>query len=45
MSAAAYTRHALRWRESGASLIGGCCGTTPEHIKTLAQALGTAAGI
>lgn len=41
MTSAAYTTHALRWRESGASLIGGCCGTTPEHIRTLAQALAT----
>lgn len=41
MTTAAYTTHALRWRDSGASLIGGCCGTTPEHIGTLARALGT----
>lgn len=26
------------WR-SGANLIGGCCGTTPEHIRLLAQRL------
>ncbi len=25
---------------AGAALIGGCCGTTPEHIKALADALG-----
>jgi 5-methyltetrahydrofolate--homocysteine methyltransferase len=25
---------------SGASLVGGCCGTTPEHIRLLAQAVG-----
>ncbi len=25
---------------AGAALIGGCCGTTPEHIKALAEALG-----
>lgn len=24
---------------AGASLVGGCCGTTPEHIRALAQAL------
>jgi methionine synthase I (cobalamin-dependent)/5,10-methylenetetrahydrofolate reductase len=24
---------------AGASLVGGCCGTTPEHIRTLAAAL------
>jgi len=26
--------------QSGASLVGGCCGTTPEHIRLLAQAVG-----
>lgn len=25
--------------EAGASMIGGCCGTTPEHIKALAEAV------
>ncbi|MBN1140548.1 MAG: bifunctional homocysteine S-methyltransferase/methylenetetrahydrofolate reductase, partial [Deltaproteobacteria bacterium] len=25
--------------ESGASLVGGCCGTTPEHIRALASAV------
>jgi 5-methyltetrahydrofolate--homocysteine methyltransferase len=25
----------------GASLLGGCCGTEPEHIRSLAQALRT----
>lgn len=25
--------------EAGASLIGGCCGTTPEHIRALSEAL------
>ncbi len=26
--------------ESGVSIVGGCCGTTPEHIKLLAEAVG-----
>jgi 5-methyltetrahydrofolate--homocysteine methyltransferase len=26
--------------ESGVNMVGGCCGTTPEHIKLLAQAVG-----
>jgi len=26
-------------REYGAGLVGGCCGTTPEHIKALAEAV------
>jgi methionine synthase I (cobalamin-dependent) len=30
------------WRDAGASLIGGCCGTTPEHIAALRVALGAA---
>jgi homocysteine S-methyltransferase len=32
----------LAWREAGASLIGGCCGTTPEDIAAIAAALGPA---
>ncbi|MGQ0679180.1 MAG: bifunctional homocysteine S-methyltransferase/methylenetetrahydrofolate reductase [Actinomycetota bacterium] len=31
--------YALRFREAGAALIAGCCGTGPEHIKAMAQAL------
>lgn len=30
---------ALKCHEAGAKLLGGCCGTTPGHIKALAQAL------
>ena len=25
--------------EAGASMVGGCCGTTPEHVKALAEAV------
>jgi 5-methyltetrahydrofolate--homocysteine methyltransferase len=25
--------------EAGARLVGGCCGTTPEHIRAVAEAL------
>ena len=32
----------LAWREAGASLIGGCCGTTPEDIAAISAALGRA---
>jgi len=28
------------WREAGARLIGGCCGTTPQDIEAIAAALG-----
>lgn len=33
--------HALRVRDMGADLIGGCCGTTPDHIQAMAQAFQT----
>jgi homocysteine S-methyltransferase len=29
----------LEWRDAGASLIGGCCGTTPEDIARIAGSL------
>ncbi len=32
-------KYARRFVEAGAHLIGGCCGTTPEHISTLAKAV------
>jgi S-methylmethionine-dependent homocysteine/selenocysteine methylase/SAM-dependent methyltransferase len=36
---AAYAQRALSWREEGAQIIGGCCGTTPEHITAVAHAV------
>jgi methionine synthase I (cobalamin-dependent)/5,10-methylenetetrahydrofolate reductase len=30
---------ALRLRDQGVSLIGGCCGTTPDHVRSIAHAL------
>jgi homocysteine S-methyltransferase len=35
----AYAAEALRWRDAGARIIGGCCGTGPEHVAALAAAL------
>jgi homocysteine S-methyltransferase len=35
----AYAAAAVQWREAGADIIGGCCGTGPEHIRALAQQL------
>lgn len=32
-----YAGHAAHWLDSGARLIGGCCGTGPEHIARLAR--------
>ncbi|RFU66059.1 bifunctional homocysteine S-methyltransferase/methylenetetrahydrofolate reductase [Peribacillus glennii] len=31
---------ALKMREQGARIIGGCCGTTPKHIEAVKKALG-----
>lgn len=36
---AAYLAWARRWREAGASLLGGCCGTSPAVIAALAMGL------
>ncbi len=38
-SPAYFEESALALREQGVRLIGGCCGTTPEHIKGIAQAV------
>jgi S-methylmethionine-dependent homocysteine/selenocysteine methylase len=35
----AYAEIAIRWCEQGARIVGGCCGTTPEHIVRLRAAL------
>jgi S-methylmethionine-dependent homocysteine/selenocysteine methylase len=34
-----YLEVARDWRDQGASIVGGCCGTTPEHIALLASKL------
>jgi S-methylmethionine-dependent homocysteine/selenocysteine methylase/SAM-dependent methyltransferase len=34
-----YAKLALAWRAEGAQIVGGCCGTTPEHIASAADAL------
>ena len=33
----AYRAHAAEWVEAGASVLGGCCGVGPEHIRRLAD--------
>lgn len=35
-----FAASALRLRDQGVSVIGGCCGAAPEHIKAIAEALG-----
>lgn len=34
-----YAEAAQQWLAEGATIIGGCCGTTPEHIAALSAAL------
>jgi len=34
-----YLRHAKTWADHGAQIIGGCCGTGPEHIQALTDGL------
>ena len=33
--------YALLARDAGARIIGGCCGTTPEHVRAMRTALAT----
>jgi len=35
----AFAAHAARWVEAGARIVGGCCGTTPGHIRAMAAML------
>ncbi len=37
-----YADYALNWIDSGATIIGGCCGTTPSTIAAIASRLDTA---
>jgi enediyne biosynthesis protein CalE2 len=37
-----YLESAREWQRLGAKIIGGCCGTTPDHIRALAEGLDTA---
>jgi homocysteine S-methyltransferase len=37
-----FGEYAVSLRESGANVIGGCCGTTPQHIAAMKKALETA---
>ena len=36
-----YLQEARRWVEQGATIVGGCCGTTPMHIEALRRGLAT----
>ena len=35
----AYVRHAQLWVAAGATIVGGCCGIGPDHIRALRAAL------
>jgi S-methylmethionine-dependent homocysteine/selenocysteine methylase len=37
---ACYAALASAWRDAGASVLGGCCGTGPAHVRALAAAFG-----
>ena len=32
--------HAARYVRQGARVVGGCCGSTPEHVAAIVHALG-----
>jgi len=34
-----FASHALRFVEAGARIVGGCCGTTPAHLRAVALRL------
>ncbi|UCC98460.1 MAG: homocysteine S-methyltransferase family protein [Phycisphaerales bacterium] len=40
MPPAAFAAGIAECRRAGAGLVGGCCGTTPEHIRAVAEMLG-----
>ncbi|HET7144939.1 MAG TPA: bifunctional homocysteine S-methyltransferase/methylenetetrahydrofolate reductase [Anaerolineales bacterium] len=37
-----FGEYAVSFREAGANIVGGCCGTTPQHIATMKKALESA---
>jgi len=39
----AFAEHVARLVEAGASIVGGCCGTTPAHIRSLSKLTGAGA--
>ena len=40
MSPGKFAREMLQLKKAGASILGGCCGTTPEHIRMLKEMCG-----
>ena len=39
ISPAKYLEAAREWKRLGAQVIGGCCGTTPEHVRAMRDGL------
>ncbi len=39
LDASAYAREAKTWIDLGAKIVGGCCGTGPEHISAIKKSL------
>lgn len=37
-----FGEYALQFRDAGANIVGGCCGTTPQHIAAMKKTLETA---
>ena len=37
-----YAQQVMECVKAGARIVGGCCGTTPEHIRQIARLLGDA---
>ncbi|KAJ8604165.1 hypothetical protein CTAYLR_008579 [Chrysophaeum taylorii] len=40
ISVESYAREALGWARRGATVVGGCCGITPNHMKAVAREVG-----
>jgi S-methylmethionine-dependent homocysteine/selenocysteine methylase len=40
MTPQAYAQFAVHWIELGAQVVGGCCGTTPDDVRSLKEAVG-----
>jgi S-methylmethionine-dependent homocysteine/selenocysteine methylase len=34
-----FAEHAASWQAAGARILGGCCGTTPDHLRAVAERL------
>src|SRR6056297_1215660 len=34
-----FSEYAIKFLEAGAAIIGGCCGTTPEHVRKMGQSI------